>query len=159
MCFCALGSRLYTKCLSATQWAYSQWLSPTETSHAYPLYMCGGECVCRAPPSAWICMFWFSQDVSGWGVGVFPPANDGTQVRLRMDKTKPMDAIQTAEHSRYGHKSEEKEIREAIDIHSVLLKNLCWGNKTSVRRLYHWQSGWIALCPLHSDLFFSRDVF
>ncbi len=35
------------------------------------------------PPSAWILMFWFLRDLSGWGVGVSPPANDSTQLRLR----------------------------------------------------------------------------
>ncbi len=35
-----------------------------------------GDCVCRAPPSARILMFWFSRDVSGWGVGVFLPSSD-----------------------------------------------------------------------------------
>ncbi len=50
-----------------------------------PLYM--HDRVCRAPPSAWILMHWFSQDMSGWGVGVFPPANESVQVRLGVDET------------------------------------------------------------------------
>ncbi len=43
--------------------------------------------VFKAPPSACVMMLWFSRDVSWWGVGVFPPANDSVQVRLREDKT------------------------------------------------------------------------
>ncbi len=39
-----------------------------------------------APPSACILMFWIGRDVSGWGVGAFPPANDSAQVTLEMDK-------------------------------------------------------------------------
>ncbi len=50
------------------------------------LYTCGSDCVCRAPPSAWTLMFWFSPDVSGWGVGVFPLASEGAQVRLGVNK-------------------------------------------------------------------------
>ncbi len=56
--------------------------------------MCGGHCVCRAPPSVWIWMFWFSRDVSEWRVGVFPPANESAQVRLREDKKQRLDAVQ-----------------------------------------------------------------
>ncbi len=48
-------------------------------------------------------MFWFSRDVSGWGVDGFPPANESAQVRLKVDKTKQLDAIQAGDN-------EEKEI-------------------------------------------------
>ncbi len=57
--------------------------------------MCVGDCACRAPPSACMLMFWFSRGVSGWEVGVFPPANDSAQVRVRMDKTQRLSAVQT----------------------------------------------------------------
>ncbi len=66
--------------------------------------------MCRAPPSACMLMFWFSWDISGWGVGVFPPANESAQVRLRVDKTQRVDAVQTEENGGCGHSSEEKEI-------------------------------------------------
>ncbi len=71
--------------------------------------MCGGVCVCRAPPTACVLMFWFSRDVSGWGVGVFPPADDGVQVRSRLDTE--LDAIQTGESYGYGQSGEKREIQ------------------------------------------------
>ncbi len=46
-------------------------------------------------PSACILMFQFLRDVSGLGVGTFPPANESTQVWLGVDKTQQLDAIQT----------------------------------------------------------------
>ncbi len=35
--------------------------------------MCGVDCFCRAPPSTCILMFWFNQDISGWGVCFLQP--------------------------------------------------------------------------------------
>ncbi len=70
------------------------------------LCTCGGDRDCRAPPSAWVLMFQFSQNVSGWGVGVFPPANDSAQVRLRVDKTQRLDAIQTGENYECGRRGQ-----------------------------------------------------
>ncbi len=58
------------------------------------LYMCGSVCVWRARPSAWILMFWFSGDVLGWEVGVFPPANESARLRLG---AQPLDAVQIGE--------------------------------------------------------------
>ncbi len=58
-------------------------------------------------------MLWvktFSRDISGWGVSVFSPANDGAQVMLGVDKTKWLDGIQTGENDLCGHGGEEKEI-------------------------------------------------
>ncbi len=55
-------------------------------------------------------MFWFSWDMSGWGVGEFPPANDSTQVGLRVDKTWRLDTTQTGEIGGCGRSSEEMEI-------------------------------------------------
>ncbi len=43
-------------------------------------------------------------------VGVFPPANEIAQLRLRVDKTQRLDAVQTAENGRCGHTTEEKKI-------------------------------------------------
>ncbi len=45
-------------------------------------------------PSAYISMFWFSRDVSGLGVGAFPPANEIMKVRFRMEKN-----VVTGHHS------------------------------------------------------------
>ncbi len=53
-------------------------------------------------------MFWISQDDSGWGVDVSPAANESTQVRLRMDKTQLLDAIQTGENYGCGHERDRK---------------------------------------------------
>ncbi len=55
-------------------------------------------------------MFWFGRDISGWGAGVFPPANESAQVRLRVDKTKRVDAVQTEENGGCGRSGEEKAI-------------------------------------------------
>ncbi len=53
-----------------------------------PLDMCGGACVCKAPPSAWILIFSLTRDVFWVGSGsIFLLANDIAQVRLRVDKT------------------------------------------------------------------------
>ncbi len=50
------------------------------------LDMSVGDHISRASPSACILMFWFNQDTSEQGVGLFPSANDSAQVRLRVDK-------------------------------------------------------------------------
>ncbi len=55
-------------------------------------------------------MFWFNRDVSGWGVGVFPPASDGVQVRLRGNQTQRLDAVQTGENGGCGRSGKEKDI-------------------------------------------------
>ncbi len=52
-----------------------------------------------------------SRDVSEWGVGVFPPANDSTQVRLRVDKAQWPDTVQSGENGGCRRHGEEKEIR------------------------------------------------
>ncbi len=64
--------------------------------------MCGGDCACG---HAALCLDFdvlfvsgAAQDVSVQGGGVFPPANDSVQVRLRAQL---LDAVQTGES--YGH--------------------------------------------------------
>ncbi len=49
--------------------------------------MCGGDYICKAPPSACVLMIWFSWYVARWGVGVSPTAIDSAQVRLGVDKS------------------------------------------------------------------------
>ncbi len=98
---------LVTKIAGAGYLAFYRWnqqhlktkyrLNPVQSSILI-LYTCVMLTVCRAPPSACVLMFWLSRDVSGWGVGVFPPANDSAQVRLRVDETKRLDAVQTTEN-------------------------------------------------------------
>ncbi len=53
-----------------------------------------GRCICvvatvcgDTSPSACILMFLFRLDVSGWGGGAFPSANDSMQVRLRAQQS------------------------------------------------------------------------
>ncbi len=41
---------------------------------------------------------------------MFPPANESAQVRLRVDKTQRVDAVQTEENGGCGRSGEEKEI-------------------------------------------------
>ncbi len=60
--------------------------------------------------SVYILMFWFSRDISGRVLSVFSPANDNTQVRLGVDKTQQMVAVQSGKKCRRGQGREEKEI-------------------------------------------------
>ncbi len=60
--------------------------------------------------SASVLMFWLSQDIPGWGVGVFPLANDSVQVRLVVDKTQQMYTIYTRGNGGLGS-DEEKELQ------------------------------------------------
>ncbi len=64
--------------------------------------MCGGDCICL--------YFDVLVYTSGWGVGVFPSANDSIQ-RLRADKTQQPEAIQTGKDHECRHSGEEKEIQ------------------------------------------------
>ncbi len=60
-------------------------------------------------PSACILIFWLSWDQSERGVGAFPPANGSALVRLRVDKTQRVDAIQMGESYRCERSGEVKD--------------------------------------------------
>ncbi len=55
-------------------------------------------------------VFWFSQDMFGRRMGVFPLANDSAQVKLGVGRTQLLDVIQTVEKCVCGCSGEQKDI-------------------------------------------------
>ncbi len=66
--------------------------------------MCGGESAEPRP----LPVFWFTRDVSGGGVGVFPTANESTQVKLGVDKSS--NWMYSDRRKLCGRSGEEKKI-------------------------------------------------
>ncbi len=70
-CVCViLKGRVNSIFLKTNIYTYTKLISAITSG---PLDMCSDDYICRAPTSACILMFWFSLDISGWGVDSVVP--------------------------------------------------------------------------------------